>query len=174
MTNLIIGNIISFVAAGFMAYSCCLNDHRKVFFYQAIECAMLCVASVFFGAWAGITTLALSATRNYLVSRDKFSHKLMVLFLVLVVVLGLLANNRGLIGLIPVVATVEYTVCCHYIKEIKAVKCSIFVNTFMWVFYSFAIMDFSTGFTDMTVLIIDAVSLARVWMGEKKRAAQES
>ena len=44
----------------------------------------------------------------------------------------------------------------------------------MWVFYSFAIMDFSTGFTDMTVLIIDAVSLARILMGEKKRAAQES
>lgn len=57
MTNLIIGNIISLAAAGFMAYSCCLNDHRRVFFYQAIECAMLCVASVFFGAWAGITTL---------------------------------------------------------------------------------------------------------------------
>lgn len=97
----------------------------------------------------------------------------MVLFLVLVVVLGLLANNRGLIGLIPVVATVEYTVCCHYIKEIKAVKCSIFVNTFLWVFYSFAIMDFSTGFTDMTVLVIDAVSLVRLWLGEKKQAAQE-
>ena len=41
------------------------------------------------------TVMAVSYT--HLVSRDKFSHKLMVLFLVLVVVLGLLANNRGLI-----------------------------------------------------------------------------
>ena len=89
------------------------------------------------------------------------------------VVFGVWANNRGLIGLIPVVATVEYTICCHYVKEIKAVKCSIFVNTFLWVFYSFAIMDFSTGFTDATVLIIDAVSLARLRAGEKKQAAEE-
>ncbi|GAA6295465.1 hypothetical protein F220043C3_38990 [Enterocloster asparagiformis] len=172
-TNLIIGNSISFVAALFMAASCCVNDRHRVFLLQAVECALLCVASIFFGSWSGITTLALSATRNYLVSKDKFNQNLMVLFLVLVVVFGVWANNRGLIGLIPVVATVEYTICCHYVKEIKAVKCSIFVNTFLWVFYSFAIMDFSTGFTDATVLIIDAVSLARLRAGEKKQATEE-
>ncbi len=153
-TNLIIGNSISFVAALFMAASCCVNDRHRVFLLQAVECALLCVASIFFGSWSGITTLALSATRNYLVSKDKFNQNLMVLFLVLVVVFGVWANNRGLIGLIPVVATVEYTICCHYVKEIKAVKCSIFVNTFLWVFYSFAIMDFSTGFTDATLKVL--------------------
>ena len=47
------------------------------------------------------------------------------------------------------------------------------MNTFLWVFYSFAIMDFSTGITDATVLIIDAVSLARLRAGEKKQAAEE-
>ncbi len=172
MTNLIIGNIISLVAALFMAASCCVNDHRKVFTYQAVECALICVASVFFGSWAGVTTMALSATRNYLVSRDKFSHNLMLLFLVLVVALGLLANNRGLMGLIPIVATVEYTICCHYVKGIKAVKCSIFVNTLMWVVYSFMIMDFSTGLTDLTVLVIDVVSILRLHVAEKEQARE--
>ena len=58
-TNLIIGNSISFVAALFMAASCCVNDRHRVFLLQAVECALLCVASIFFGSWSGITTLAL-------------------------------------------------------------------------------------------------------------------
>ena len=116
---LIIGNGISFVAAIFMVASCVVKRKRTIFLCQFLECALLAVASVFFGALAGMTTL---------VANDRYTKPMMTVFLILTIVAGVLANTRGLVGLLPVFATVEYTICCHYIVGEKATKCSIFVN----------------------------------------------
>ena len=53
---LIIGNGISFVAAIFMVASCVVKRKRTIFLCQFLECALLAVASVFFGALAGAMT----------------------------------------------------------------------------------------------------------------------
>lgn len=150
-----------------MAASCCVNDRHRVFLLRQWVRA-LCVASIF-SALVGHHHAGVSATRNYLVSKDKFNQNLMVAVSGIGGSVRVWANNRGLIGLIPVVATVEYTICCHHVKEIKAVKCSIFVNTFLWVFYSFAIMDFFHRSSRRYCAIIDAVSLARLRAGRRSR-----
>ncbi len=79
---------------------------------------------------------------------------MMTVFLILTIVAGVLANTRGLVGLLPVFATVEYTICCHYIVGEKATKCSIFVNVLLWVIYSFLICDLSTAVSDTIVLLL--------------------
>ena len=53
MSQILIGNIISFVSAMFMAASCLADTKYKIFFYQVLECLVLAVASVFFGSLAG-------------------------------------------------------------------------------------------------------------------------
>ncbi len=125
---MIIGNILSFFAALFMVASCVVKRKQAVFFCQFLECALLAVASVFFGSLAGMTTLVLSAVRNLVVAKGRYTKPVMVAFVILTIVAGLLANTRGLVGLLPVLATVEYTICCHYIEGEMATKCSIFVN----------------------------------------------
>lgn len=171
---IVIGNIISFFAALFMIASCIVKGKRATFFCQFLECSLLAVASIFFGSFAGVTTLVLSAARNLVVAKDRYTKPLMYLFLVLTIVLGMLANTRGPIGFLPVVATVEYTVCCHYITGEKATKCSIFANILIWVVYSFLISDFSTAISDSIVLVVDAVAIVRMSLrerAEKKRDA---
>ena len=144
--NIIIGNIISFVAAMFMTTSCLIKDKKKIFFLQSMECITLAVASVFFKAYAGVATLLISALRNYIVSKDKFSTKVMYIFIALTAFLGFLTNNRGVIGLIPVAATIQFTLCQKYCKKLFSIKLMIFVNTFAWVVYSLIIKDYSTAF----------------------------
>lgn len=106
----------------------CGKEKKNIFLCQFLECALLAVASVFFGALAGMTTLVFSAIRDLLVANDRYTKPMMTVFLILTIVAGVLANTRGLVGLLPVFATVEYTICCHYIVGEKATKCSIFVN----------------------------------------------
>ena len=108
---MIIGNILSFFAALFMVASCVVKRKQAVFFCQFLECALLAVASVFFGSLAGMTTLVLSAVRNLVVAKGRYTKPVMVAFVILTIVAGLLANTRGLVGLLPVLATVEYTIC---------------------------------------------------------------
>lgn len=170
-TNIIIGNVISFVAALFMMVSCCVNDQKKAYFCQMMNCAILCVAAVFFGSWAGLTTLIISATRNCLVMLGKYTKKMMYIFTPLVFVVGLLVNNRGLIGMLPPIATVQLSLCNYYAKSLLATKLSFFVNNLAWVIYAFAILDFSSGITDGVTCIVGLISIIRLLREEKREAA---
>ena len=81
MGNVILGNLISLVAAGFMAASCLAKDNRRVFFFQFMECAILAVSSVVFGSLSAALTMALSAARNLIVSQGKLTRPLTLFFL---------------------------------------------------------------------------------------------
>lgn len=170
---LIIGNILSFGAAMFTAASCCVKDRRKVFLFQFMECAVLAAASFFFGAYAGITALVLSGARNLLIAANRFDRRLMWVFLALIAAAGLLTNNRGLVGLMPVAATLEYTVCCHYVTGVKATRVSILVNALIWMVYSALILDISTAISNLIVSLVDIAAILKLAREERQEAAAE-
>ncbi|RGD74112.1 YgjV family protein [Anaerofustis stercorihominis] len=161
MNNIIIGNIISFIAALFMISSCIVNDRSRVFMLQFFNSFLLGIASWFFASYAGIAALLISSVRNFIVSKDKFTKNVMIVFLILSVTLGVAVNNRGFIGLIPIIATVQYTLCSYYVKGVKETRYSIWANLFMWIVYSFSILDFSTALSDSTTLIINTISIIK-------------
>ena len=161
MSNILIGNIISFAAAIFLAVSCVVKSRKQIFILQFMNCAVLAVASYFFGSSAAITTLALCCIRNIFIMKDKFSVPVMTVILILVIACGILTNNRGIIGLLPVIATVEYTICCHYITDVDKTRISILVNEAIWIIYSFLVLDFSTAITDIIVVTVDIAAITK-------------
>ena len=156
---LVIGNCISFAAALFMVASCTVKDRRRIFIYQSVNAALLAAASVFFQAYAGIVTIVVSSLRNYLIAVDKYNKKLMTATLFILTVPAVLANNRGLTGLIPVAATIQYTLCSYYIRNIKLTKVSIFVNEAAWCVYGLTIMDIPSFISDGVSAVVAIVSL---------------
>ena len=159
---LIIGNILSFAAAIFMAASSLVKKRSVIFTLQFFECFILAVASFFFNSYSGIATLFLCAVRNLLTAKNHFNKKMMWIFLILTAIFGLITNNRGFTGLLPVIATLQYTICSHVFRGLLETRISIFANTAIWVVYSFIIKDFSTGITDSIVLIISAYALIKL------------
>lgn len=158
---ILIGNALSFLAAMFLFLSSILKRKDKIFIFQFFECVTLAVASFFFGAYAGISTLLLSAVRNVLIAKNKFGKTLMYVFLLLTLTLGIITNNRGAVGLMPVIATIQITVCGCVFEGIIETKISIAVNTVIWVVYSFIIKDYSTGIIDSIVLAAAIVSTVK-------------
>lgn len=158
---ILIGNALSFLAAMFLFLSSILKRKDKIFIFQFFECVTLAVASFFFGAYAGISTLLLSAVRNVLIAKNKFGKTLMYVFLLLTLTLGIITNNRGAVGLMPVIATIQITVCGCVFEGIIETKISIAINTVIWVVYSFIIKDYSTGIIDSIVLAAAIVSTVK-------------
>ena len=168
MENIIIGNAISFLSAVCMALSCCSKDVKKVFGYQFLECVLLALASCFFGTYAAVVTLILCALRNIIIAAGKFTKPVMIIFTVAVAVCGFFVNNKGALGLLPVLATVEYTICCYYVKSLKGTKVSILVNLLMWIIYSFIIFDFSTAVSDSIIAAVDITVVLKMMFREKE------
>ncbi len=164
---IVIGNIISFVAAVSMLLSAITKNRTTLFFLQFLECALLAVANLFFASYAGVWVLLLSAIRNILVAKEKYNKKMMWGFLVLTVLLSLLTNNRGMVGLIPMIATVQYTVCSLFATNVVRAKWSMAVNTLFWIIYSAAVWDVSTAVSDLIVLLFTLWSIWKIYKNKE-------
>lgn len=162
--NILIGNGISFVAGIFLILSMIVNKDKQAYKYQFLNAFVLMISSFFFYSWTGVTTMAIAATRNLMVYKDKLTFHWTVFFIVLSVVLGLVVNTMGFIGLLPIIAIVQITICNYLLKQIKWIKLSFIVNEFFYIIYFLAILDFSSSIIEIITAIIGLVSFFKlIW-----------
>ena len=165
--NLIIGNIISFIAGIFIFLSMWVNDEKEAYKYQFLNAFILMISSVFFFSWTGVTTMAIAASRNAFVYNDKLTFNWTVFFIVISIVLGFLVNTRGIIGFLPIIAIVQITICNYYLKSIKSIKTSFIVNSAFYIVYFLAIYDFSSCAFETITVIIGLISLFKLIFADK-------
>ena len=127
--NIVIGNVISLIAGIFIILSMWVNDEKQAYKYQFLNAFILMISSVFFFSWTGVTTMAIAASRNAMVYKDKLTFNWTVFFIVISVVLGLLVNTLGFIGLLPIIAIIQITLCNYYLKTIKTIKMGFILNS---------------------------------------------
>jgi len=168
-TNLIIGNCISVVAAVFTAKSSWSKDKWHIYIYQVIQCLLLAVASIFFCSYAGIVSLLVCALRNYLAATDRLNKYMMLLCLVLVLVPGVLVNNRGYIGYIVITANAIYTVGMYLARKEPAIKGNIILNLVLWIIYEALIIDIPSIIADGVGLAVAVASFFRKTPGENQK-----
>ena len=159
--SVLIGNLLAFVAACFTFLSAWSRDKKRIYLYQAAQCAVMAAANVFFASLSGVTTFALCTARNLLLAYDRFTPRLCYAFVAAVAGLGICANNRGLVGLLPVVTTAVYTVGCLYAKRTRAIKWNLIVNLALWAIYDAFIFDFVSCAVDAVSAIAALMSLRR-------------
>ena len=150
--NLIIGNIISFIAGIFIILSMWVNDEKEAYKYQFLNAFILMISSVFFFSWTGVTTMAIAASRNAFVYKDKLTFN----------------NTRGIIGFLPIIAIVQITICNYYLKSIKSIKTSFIVNSAFYIVYFLTIYDFSSCAFETITVIIGLISLFKLIFADKE------
>lgn len=153
MSRYLIANILSVVCACFTAASAWVPDRKKGFQLQVAQCLVYAVASYFFGVYATIITVLLCALRNYLEANNRFPLKLCIPFCIVMTVLGLLFNNSGLTGIVPVAATVVYSFGCCLFKGLIITKVNILIDLALWMVYDIMIGDFPS-------LVMDGIGAA--------------
>ena len=160
--NIIIGNVISFIAGIFIILSMWVNDEKQAYKYQFLNAFILMISSVFFLSWTGVTTMAIAASRNAMVYKDKLTMNWTIFFIVISVVLGLLVNIMGFVGLLPIIAIIQITLCNYYLKTIKPIKIGFIVNSAIYIVYFLAILDFASATIESITALIGVVALVRL------------
>jgi len=166
-----IGNLLSVISVAFLILSCCINDRRKVYQMQFVETATCAAATAFFGAWSGLTTNAIALYRNYKNMNDAFSRRDMIVTSILTVAAGLIVNVNGLVGLIPIMATLEITYTNYYLRNVLQIKAGILLNVTLWMIYFFMIGSVPAGLGQMITLLLGLRSLYQYGHGRRTAAA---
>ena len=167
--NIIIGNIISLIAGIFIILSLWVNNEKTAYKYQFLNAIILMISSIFFISWTGVTTMAIAASHNLMVYKDKLSNYWTIFFIIISIVLGILVNTRGFIGILPIIAIIQITLCNYYLKTIKPIKISFIVNSAIYIIYFFAILDFSSTIIESITTLIGVISLIKLINDENNK-----
>lgn len=166
--NIIIGNAISLIAGIFIILSMWVNDEKQAYKYQFLNAFILIISSVFFLSWTGVVTMAIAASRNAMVYFDRLTFGWTIFFIIISIVLGLMVNTMGFIGVLPIIAIVQISLCNYYLKTIKPIKTSFIINSAIYIVYFFAIWDISSAAIESLTAMIGVISLIRLIRSEKE------
>ena len=162
--NIIVGNLISLFAGIFVIFSLWVNDDKKAYKYQIFNTFILIFASFFFNSYVGVVVMAIVTIRLCMVYKDKFTIYWAIFFLIISIAIGFAVNNLGIIGLIPIIATVQITICNYICKDIKWIKLSFIINESFYAIYFYCVFDFTSviiQFVTITVGCISYIKLVR-------------
>ncbi|MBQ2962643.1 YgjV family protein [Methanobrevibacter sp.] len=160
--NILIGNVISLIAGIFIMISLVVNDDKKAYKFQFLNTSTLVIASFFFNSVVGAVVLAIASLRLLLVIKDRFTMRWAVITLVLSIAIGLAVNELGVVGLIPIVAVTQITICNYAYKEIRWIKLSLIINEAFYIFYFYLVFDFVSTFVQIVTVAIGCVSYIKL------------
>lgn len=172
--NIMIGNVISLIAGIFVILSLCVNNDKKAYKYQIMNAAILVISSFFFESMVGAVIMAVITIRLYLVYTDRLTFKLTIFFLILAVVMGVAVNTVGWIGLIPIIATIQITICNFAYKDIRWIKLSFIVNEAFYIFYFYFVFDIVSTVVQIITVSIGCISYIHLVKARNREAAEIS
>ncbi len=105
--------------------------------------------------------MGIGAARNLFAYKEKYSPGVMAVCLALTGAFGLALNGRGLLGIIPVAASLFLTIAAYLFSDVIRLRLSLIVNLSMWIVYALLILDIATALTNTAALVINAVILRK-------------
>ena len=162
MSNWVLGNILSLVGAIFLSSSCIVKTKRGVVILQLFQCMFMAAAQIVFGKGAGAVSMLVAGVRNVLIFFDKFGGFMAVVLSLITLALGLYLNSGGLIGLIPTLVGVVYTIALYIIKDVRRLKVALCILLYGWIVYSGLIFDIFGMISNTLAQVLNVITLKKM------------
>lgn len=161
-TAIIIGNVCTLFAMGANAVSSTRKTAKGMLGVQCISQLIYCLSAVVLRGYSAAVQNVVSIFRNVVAVRNIKSKTLTWLLVVAGVVLGVVFNNRGLMGLLPVAGNLQYTLAIFWLRDKeKLLKLSFLVSGISFLIYNVVIYNFVGIVADFVVAVTTAAALLK-------------
>lgn len=158
--NIVIGNICSLLAMVTDSVSATQKTVSRVLWVQTASQLIYGIGAVILRGYSAAVQNAVSIIRNLTAIKKVQNKAIEWSLVVLGVILGLCFNNLGWMGLLPVIANLQYTVAIfRFQNNDKALKISFLISALMFTCFSFVIYNFVGVFTNFVVAVTTLISL---------------
>lgn len=160
--NLLIGNVCSLLAMVTDSVSASRKTARGVLLVQCVSQIIYCLGAIILRGYSAAVQNAVSVLRNLTAIRGQTPKWLQWLLVALGVVLGLLFNNIGIPGLLPVVANLEYSLAIfRFQNDERALKLAFLISVALYAVFNLFIFNVVGFVANTAVVITTAVALVK-------------
>lgn len=171
VNEIIVGNVCSLCAMVSDSVSGTRKKHSEILAVQMLSQVFYGAGTIILKGYSSTVQNAVAILRNLAAMKNIRSKVVEWTLILLGVVLGIVFNNRGLIGWLPVVANLEYSVAVFRFRDQeRKLKYAFILNMVMYLAFSLAILNFVGAAANVVVAVTTAISLAR----ERREARSES
>lgn len=167
MTTVLIGNIIALIASILMVVASYIKSKNNIIIVQSIQICLFVISNLILGGITGAIINAANLIRNILCYKDKLTKLNIIIICLLVTILSLCFNNLSLIGLIPLISSLVYTIFMNTKSPFKF-KILILISMISWAIYDFTIKSYTSGIFDVISALACIISLFQLKKTTKK------
>ena len=156
----LIGNVISFFACSLTTASGFIRSKKIALLLQSVQMTLSGFVCIILGSPSGAIINFISIFRNILCSKDKLNNTAKGVIIVTSTVFSLMFNTRGIIGLIPVAATILYTLFMDKFEGAKFKRLMI-ATWGLWTVHDFAIQSYVSSVFNVLTMATAFIAIVR-------------
>ena len=161
-TPVLIGNLFSLCAMVSDSISGTRKKHSQIMAVQIISQFFYAASSIALKGYSSTAQNAVAVFRNLAAMKNVKSKALEWGLILAGVALGVAFNNRGLLGWLPIVANLEYSIAVFRLKDNeRALKLAFIVNMVMYAMFSVVILNVVGAVSCTVIAVTTALSLIR-------------
>ena len=164
---LVWGNIFSLLSAICLAVSVIKKNKTDLIWWQILDVIFCILSNIALYTYAALTTNSVALIRNILAYKNKLSSKITFILMILCIIFGLWANNRGIIGFFPVVASASYTIFMYTTKNEQQMRWALISNLILWLVHDVYVQAYPSAVMDVILSVWTAI---QVFINRKKMA----
>ncbi len=150
-----------------MVYSGFLKKKKKILYAQTIQIGLSVLSNLILGGITGAIINALSCIRNILCYKNKLNIIAKIILILFSIILSIMFNNLGVIGLFPVISTVTYILLMN-IKDVVKFKWLIIFTMLMWLIYDVYIKSYTSTIFDFMNIVANIISIIQINNNKKQ------
>ena len=165
--EIIVGNVCSLCAMVTDSVSGTRKKNSQILGIQMISQVFYGAGSIILKGYSSTAQNIVAILRNLAAMKNIKSKVIEWILILLGIVLGILFNNRGLLGWLPIVANLEYSIAMFRFRDNeKGLKASFIINMLMYCVFSVAILNYVGGISNLVVAFTTALSLYKTSKSE--------
>ena len=162
MNEILVGNICSLCAMITDSISGTRKKRNQILAVQMLSQVFYGVGTIILKGYSSTAQTAVALFRNLAAMKNVKSKIIEWTLILLGVVLGAVFNNRGLLGWLPIVANLEYSVAVFQFKDKERwLKLAFIINALMFLAFSISIRNYVAAVGNVVVAVTMAVSLLK-------------
>jgi len=165
--NIIIANIIDFVAAIVQVGSGAIKKKSRILIVQTVQLLMQAVSMLLLGGVTGAVSNVLSCFRNFLCYKDKLNVVWKAILIVASIGFTIALNDQGLLGIIPAAVCTIYIIFMD-IKDPVKFKLLVTLSFVPWAVYHFILKSYTGAIFDVATVVTNAVTLFKMIKDNKE------
>lgn len=167
--EVIIANISAVLS--FICISVGISAKRKfkMMVFMTANCGINVITNLLLQGWSGAVIQTVNMVRNMITAAGKMTKVMSWVIMLIMIALGIAVNDRGICGLLPLIASAEYTLSLSS-ENMLLLKTTLMINMLLWSVYNFIIRNYVGGITSGFLALQALVEMGKLIYGPIRRS----